>query len=150
MQIFRFGSKLSKNFDFGQYLLKSRFWSQSMKISILVKIVEKILIFGKSRFQSTSSIKSIWDNIFPKSWFWSKFPTNVDLGKNLEICRFWSKILKNLDLSKNFRKFRFWKFFSKNLKFGQHGRKILNFWTKLSKILYFGKKKIKNLDFGQN
>ena len=34
--------KISKNFDFGQYLYKSQVWSKFMKISIWVKIFENI------------------------------------------------------------------------------------------------------------
>ena len=45
LQISWFWSKFSKNFDFSQYLCKSRSWSKFMKISILVKNVEKFSIF---------------------------------------------------------------------------------------------------------
>ena len=137
LQISRFWSKFSKNFDFGQYLWKSRFWSKFMKISISVKIIEHfefgqylwksrfwselmkisvlVKIVGKSWSWSTFSENldfsqyhlPIWDKIFPKSWFWSKFPKNVDLGQNLQICRFWSKFLKISILVKIFEKSRF-------------------------------------------
>ena len=151
LQISRFWSKFTKNFDFGQYLWKSRFWSKFMKISISVKIIEHfefgqyswksrfwselmkisvlVKIVGKSWSWSTFSENldfsqyhlPIWGKIFPKSWFWSKFPKNVDLGQNLQICRFCSK---NLHLGQNFWKYRFWWKLSKNLKFRQICRKI--------------------------
>ena len=65
--------KICKNLEFGQNF---------RKISILDKRI------GKSRFRSN----------LPKCRFWTKFQEmliiiqfskNVDLGKNLEICRFW-------------------------------------------------------------
>ena len=90
--------KFFENVDFGQNLQISRFWSKFMKISILVRVHEnfsfgqncrKILIlvniFRKSRFQSISLVKSIWDKIFPKSWLWSKFRKNGSKFTNMSI-----------------------------------------------------------------
>ena len=68
-----------------------------MEISIVVKVYEylgfdqnccKILIlvniFGKSKIDLGRN--------FPKSWFWSKFPKNVDLGQKFANMSTWSKI----------------------------------------------------------
>ena len=70
--------KINKNLDFGQ---------NSRKILILVNI------FGKSRFLSISSVKSIWVKIFPKIFGWVKIS---------EKCRFGSNISKNPDFGQHF------------------------------------------------
>ena len=64
------------------------------------------------------------------------FPQILVLVKISGKCQFGSKICKYVDLIKNFQP-----------KFGQICRKSW-FWSKLSKMLDFAKKKLKNLDFG--
>ena len=58
------GKKNSKNFDFGQYLWKSRVWSKLMKTLILVKIFENI-DFGDNCPNISNMMK-----IIEKSRFW--------------------------------------------------------------------------------
>ena len=119
-----------------------------MKISILVKIhvnldfsqnSRKILIlvniFGKSRFLSISSVKSVWVKILPESLFGSKFPKNVDLGKKFPKIPILVNIFENIDFGENCLKI------SSLVKFVEKSR----FWSNLSKILDFGqnlKKKV--------
>ena len=50
--------KIIENFEFGQYLWKSRFWSEVVKILVLAKIVGK-------------------------SWSWSTFSENLDFSQSL-------------------------------------------------------------------
>ena len=146
-----FGKKISKNFDFVEYSWKSRFWSKFMKISILVfqnsrKILILVNIFGKSRFQSISSVKLILVKIFPKSSFGSKFPKNVDLGQKFPKKTILVNIFENLDfgeiclkisnLVKFVEKSRFWSNLSKILNFGQNFKKSVDFSLKIRKCWF--------------
>ena len=58
--------------DFGQLLIKWRFWSKYKKLLILVKIIKKTLT-------------------------WVKIWIIVDFGQNLQKSLIWSIFLKNLD-----------------------------------------------------
>ena len=102
-----------------------------MKISIMGKIDDK------SRFLSTFISENLDFNQYlrdnrivtkfsPNIGFGQKFPENVDLGQNLEICRPRSKFIKISKLVKILKKYRFW--------------------SKLSEILDF----YQNVDLGQN
>ena len=121
-----FGQKKSENFDFGQYLWKSRFWwklSENLalghhfwKISILVKIFgtidlsqhfpqilvsfkisEKMSILVKHQnFRKNSILVKILENMD----FWWKFSKNRNSW-------FWSKFSKIIDFGQNFTKCRF-------------------------------------------
>ena len=96
----RFWTKLQKMLIIVNLLKKCRFGSKFAIISILMKIID--LEFGKN-FEILSEkildrkIGQIFGKIFPKSWFWSKFPKNVDFGQNLQNSRIWWKFSKNLD-----------------------------------------------------
>ena len=114
---------MSKDFDFGQYSWKSRFWSKLSenldlgqhfrKISILVNI------FGK-KFSTNIGIgqnfgkMSIWVKIckyvdfgqkYPKISFLSKFSKISISVKIVEKSQIWSNLSKNLDFGQNCRKF---------------------------------------------
>ena len=128
LQISRFWSKFSKNFDFGQNLWKSRVRSKLSKISSLVNIY-KNLDFGQS----------LW-----KFRFWSKLSENLDHGQHFGkisilvniIYRFGTKFSPNLGFGPNFRKMSIWVKICKYVDFGPK----ISIWVKI----------FENIDFGEN
>ena len=115
-----FGKRYSKlsifeSIDFGQNSWKIRFWS---------KLSENYDL-GQN-FRKISILVNIFGKFFPKSWFWSKFPQNVDFSKkkNCQKSRFWSKFSKISIWVKNVKKCQIWSNLSNNLDFGQNCRKF--------------------------
>ena len=153
---------MSKIFDLGEHLRKSRFWSKLMKILILVKIVGNL--WSRSTFlENLDFSQYIWYR-FDLS---QNFPQILVLVKISEKCQFGSKFANMSILLKNFLKSRFWSKISKililvklskNLKFGQICRKMLiwvklvensRFWSKFNKMSVLVKTS-KSLDLGKN
>ena len=103
------------HFFFGQNLQKSRIWSIFSKNSDFGQNCRKIMIlvniFGKSRFQSISSVK---------------FSPHLGFGKNFRKISIWVKICKYVDLGQKLPKISIWVKIFDSIDFGEKCRKISN------------------------
>ena len=125
--------------DFGQIVEQFRFSSKFMKISILVKIVEKFQIWTNLTKKLSNLVK-----IFKKWRFRSKSSEIIDFSQNLRKCWFCRK-LKKMFIITIFEKCRFGSQFanilvlvklSNNFDYGQRLWKS-RFWSKFIKISVF-------------